>query len=172
MSAEAAAHIAEERAIQIVAEPNDLRPAERRHLEHCGHCRAMLRDLETDLERLRQRAAAAVPAPEGRFAMPADGSVRSPWRRWPWGWAALGTTLSAVLLAIVLQLGEVEQPPGLPPETSPIAEWKDPELIEVNRLAENPLPEAYLALSESLDGGYDEEFIDFLIPPLEDDSVS
>ena len=39
-------------------------------------------------------------------------------------------------------------------------------------LAENALPEVYLDLSESLDGGYDEGFIDFLIPPLDDDSVS
>ena len=47
-----------------------------------------------------------------------------------------------------------------------------PELIEVNRLGENALPEAYLALSESLIGGYDEGFIDFLIPPLDEDHVS
>ena len=172
MSTDAATHIAEERVIQIVAEPGDLRPAERDHLEHCGHCRTMLRDLETDLERLRQQAVAAAPAPGRAFVLPADEPALSPLRRWPWGWAALGTALSAALLAIVLQVGPGKQPPGLPPDTASVAEWKDPELMEVNRLAENPLPEAYLALSESLDGGYDEEFIDFLIPPLEDDSVS
>ena len=62
--------------------------------------------------------------------------------------------------------------PGLPPTTPPVAALDDPEMMEVNMLAENALPEAYLVLSESLDGGYDEGFINFLIPSLDDDPVS
>jgi hypothetical protein len=166
------AHIAEDRIIQIIAEGGELHAAERTHVERCGHCRGMLQELEADLERLRRQAVAAAPAPERRFVLPSDGSAKRPFRAWRWRWAALGTALSAVLLILVLQLGPEERLPGLPPATTPVADWKDPEMIKVNRLAENPLPKAYLALSESLDGVYDEEFIDFLIPPLNDDSLS
>lgn len=172
MSSDTAAHIPEERILRIVAEGRGMRPAENAHLQHCGHCRAMLRELEEDLQRFRQQALAAAPAPGRRFVLPADGPARNPLRRLRWGWAALGTVLSAALVVLFLQLGPEKPLPGLPTKTRPLAGWKDPEMVEVNRLAENPLPEAYLALSESLEGGYDEAFIDFLIPPLDDEPVS
>jgi hypothetical protein len=171
VNADAATHILESRIIQIIAD-GGLRPAEREHLESCGHCRAMLTELEGDLDILRQRAAQTAPVPGRHFVLPADLPERHAVRRWRWGWAALGTVLSAALIVLFLQVGEKNRLPGLPPTATPIAEWEDPELIEINRLAENALPEAYLALSESLDGGYDEGFIDFLIPPLDDNSVS
>ena len=173
MTTDAATHITENRIIQIVAEGNTMRPGERDHLRHCGRCRTVLSELQNDITRLRQQAASFVPAAERRFRLPADGTVkkRSRYGR-QWGWATLGTVLSAALLVVFLQMGPEKRRPGLPSATPPVAEWKDPEMIQVNRLAENALPQAYLALSESLDGGYDEDFIDFLIPPLEDDSVS
>jgi len=172
VSADAAAHIPEDRILQIVAAPGDLRSAEREHLAHCGHCRAMRHDLEEDLARFRQQAFSAAPAPERRFVLPEDKSVKRSLRGRRWGWAAVGTALSAALVVLFLQLGPDRPLHDLPTQTTPRAGWRDPEMIEVYRLAENPLPEAYLALSESIEGGYDEAFIDFLIPPLEDDSVS
>ncbi len=172
MSADAAAHIPEDRILQIVAAPGDLRSAEREHLAHCGHCRAMRHDLEEDLARFRQQALSAAPAPERRFVLPEDKSVKRSLRGRRWGWAAVGTALSAALVVLFLQLGPDRPLPGPSTKTTPFADWKDPEMIEVNRLAENPLPDAYLALSESLDGVYDEEFIDFLTAPLDDDSLS
>ena len=172
MSADAAAHIPEDRILHIVAEPGDLPSAEREHLARCRHCRTMLHALEDDLARFRQQAIAAAPKPTRRFVLPGDPSPARSMRGWRWGWAAVGTALSAALVVLFLQLGPDRPLQDLPSQTTPRAEWKDPEMIEVYRLAENPLPEAYLALSESLEGGYDEAFIDFLIPPLEDDSVS
>lgn len=172
MSADAAAHIAENRIIQIIAERGELQPAERAHLERCTPCRAMLRELEADLERLRRQALATAPTPERHFILPTGVPGRPSRGARRLGWATVGTVLSAALLMFFLQLGPEKRLPGLPTETPPVAQWEDPELIKVNRLAENPLPKAYLALSESLEGVYDEAFIDFLIPPLDDDSVS
>jgi hypothetical protein len=172
VSTDAVDHIRENRIIQIVADGQGVNPAEKAHLDRCGRCRNMLDELEGDLDGLRRQAAQALPAPERRFALPADQPGHSPWRRWQLGWAALGTVLSAALLILFLRAGDENRLPVLPTTTPSVAEWVDPEMAEVNRLAENALPEAYLALSESLEGGYDEGFIDFLIPPLDGDSVS
>lgn len=172
MSTDAAAHITEERIIQLVAEGVGMQAGERDHLAQCAHCRNLLHDLEDDLVGLRQQAARAAPAAERHFVLPTEASAKRPQRRRQWGWAALGTVFAAALLVLFFQMGPGKKLPGLPSQTPPVAEWKDPEMIQINRLAENPLPKAYVALSESLDDGYDESFIDFLIPPLEDESVS
>jgi len=171
VSADTAVHIPEDRILQIIAE-GDAHASEQAHLERCQSCRAALTGLENDLVRLRQKAALAAPALEQRFVLPAEAPGRSPGNRWRWGWAAIGTVFSAALLIVFLRMGGDQRLPMLPPTTPPTAEWEDPEMIDVNRLAENALPEAYMALSESLVGGYDEGFIDFLIPPLDENHVS
>lgn len=172
MSADAATHIPEDRILRIVAEGGNAPPAEQAHLENCGRCRAVLAEIEGELTLLRRQAALAVPEPAQRFVLPADLPEPTPGRRRRWAWAALGTGLSAALLALFVWVGGEKPLPGLPPAAPTTAAWQDPEMIEVNRLAENALPEAYLALSESLAGGYDEDFIDFLIPPLDEESLS
>jgi predicted anti-sigma-YlaC factor YlaD len=171
MSADAARHIPENRIIQMVA-AGGMRRDEQKHLAQCAPCRDMMASLESDLSQLRQQAEKATPAPQRHFVLPADRTEPRRIRRWHLGWAAAGTVLSAALLTIFLWGKGDHQLPGPSPTTSPLAAQVDPEMIEVNLLAESALPEAYLVLSESLDSGYDEGFINFLIPPLDDDSVS
>lgn len=171
MSADAASHIPENRIIQMIADGGGRRD-EQDHLDQCALCRDKFAALESDLDQFRQQAALASPAPQRHFVLPADQPQRHPFQRWRLGWAAAGTVLSVALLTIFLWRGADNRLPGFPPTTPPVAALDDPEMMEVNMLAENALPEAYLVLSESLEGGYDEGFIDFLIPSLDDDSVS
>lgn len=171
MSADTARHIPENRIIQMVAE-GGMHHDEQEHLAQCAPCRDMMTALESDLEQLRQQAEQATPAPQRHFVLPADRTKHRRIRRWQLGWAVTGTVLSAALLTIFLWGGANHQVPGPLPTTSPLAAQEDPEMVEVNLLAESALPEAYLVLSESLDSGYDEGFIDFLIPSLDDDPVS
>ena len=171
MSADTERHIPEDRIIQMIAD-GGIGRNEQAHLEQCTHCRGMLTALESDLDQFRQKAAMAAPAPQRRFVLPADQPERLGLRRWRLGWAAAGTALCAALLTIFIWSGDANRLPGMSPTTPPLAALEDPEMVEINMLAENALPDAYLFLSESLDGGYDEGFIDFLIPSLDDDSVS
>jgi len=171
VSADAASHIPENRIIRMIAD-DDVRREEQEHLEQCAPCRDMLTALESDLDQLRQQAELATPAPQRHFVLPVERTEQRRIRRWHLGWAAAGTVLSAALLTIFLWGGSDRQLPGLLPTTPPVAALDDPEMMEVNMLAENALPEAYMVLSESLDGGYDEGFINFLIPSLDDDPVS
>ena len=171
MSADTAPHVPEHRIVQIIAD-RSARATEYAHLDHCGRCRTALTELQVDLGRFRQQATLAAPSPAKRFVLPADRPERHTIRRWRFGWALAGTVLSLALLVLFLRTGDGWHLPGLSSPTPPITQWSDPEMTQVNQLAENPLPETYLALSESLDEGYEEGFIDFLIPPLNDDPAS
>ena len=172
MSADVASHLSEDRITRIVADDDAMHVSERTHLAQCDSCRQALSALENDLERLRRQAVQATPLPERHFVLPAARSENHRISRRRWGWAAAGSVLSAALVAIVLWVGDNNRLPGISPTTLPVANVEDPAMIKAQTLAVNALPPAYLALSESLDGGYDRGFIDFLIPPLDDDSIS
>jgi predicted anti-sigma-YlaC factor YlaD len=172
VNADAASHLSENRITRIVADDDAMHASERAHLAQCDACRQALSALENDLARLRRQAIKATPAPERHFVLPAARSERHRLSRRRWGWAAAGSVLSAVFVAIVLWVGDNNRLPGISPTTLPVAAVEDPAMIKAQALAVNALPPAYLALSESLDGGYDTGFIDFLIPPLDDDSMS
>ena len=171
MSAGTASHIPEDRIVRIIAD-GDIPSTEQAHLERCGRCRTALTELQVDLGRFRRQAALSAPSPTKRFVLPADRPERHTLRHWRFGWPLAGTVLSIALLVFFLRMGDGWRLPGRPSPTPPIAQWADPTMTEINQLAENPLPETYLALSESLDEGDEEEFIDFLIPPLNGDPVS
>lgn len=172
MNADAASHLSEHRITRIVADDDAMHASERTHLTQCDSCRQALSELTSDLEQLRRQAAKATPAPERHFVLPAAQSERHRISRRRWGWAAAGSVLSMALVAIVLWVGGNNRLPGISPTTLPVANVEDPAMIKAQTLAVNALPPAYLALSESIDGGYDKGFIDFLIPPLDDDSMS
>jgi len=171
VSANTVTHIPENRIVRIIAD-GDAHAAEQEHLDRCGHCRTTLAGLQADLEHFRRQAALAVPEPAKHFVLPADRPERNAAHRWRIGWAALGTALSIVLLVLFLRMGDGWHLPGLSSPAPQTAKWEDPEMTEVDKLVENPLPESYLALSDSLDEDYEEGFIDFLIPPLNGNPVS
>jgi predicted anti-sigma-YlaC factor YlaD len=172
VSADVASHLSEDRITRIIADDDAMHVSERTHLAQCDACRKALSALGDDLEQLRRQAAQAAPTPKRRFVLPAAQSERRRISRRRWGWAAAGSVLSVALVTIVLWVGGNNRLPGILPTTLPVANLEDPAMIKAQTLAVNALPPAYLALSESLDGGYDRGFIDFLIPPLDDDSMS
>jgi predicted anti-sigma-YlaC factor YlaD len=172
VNADAASHLSENRITRIVADDDAMHASERAHLAQCDSCRQALSALGNDLAQLRRLAVKATPAPERHFVLPAARSESHRLARRRWGWAAAGSVLSAALVAIFLWVGDNNGLPGISPTTLPVAAVEDPAMIKAQALAVNALPPAYLALSESLDGGYDRGFIDFLIPPLDDDSMS
>jgi hypothetical protein len=172
VKADTESHLPEHRIIEIVSDDTAINRSEQTHLEQCDHCREVMVALEDDLDRLCQRATQSTPTPEKHFVLPADQPERHRISRQRWGWAAAGSVLSVALLAVYFWIGGVNRLPGLLPTTPPVANLEDPAMIKAHTLAENALPPAYLALSESIDGGYDQGFIDFLIPPLDDDSMS
>jgi hypothetical protein len=58
----------------------------------------------------------------------------------------------------------------------PVAAWSEADdetfMAQIRDLTENELPQVYLDISEGLDVGDDEEFIDFIVPSLDPDALS
>lgn len=174
MSGEYHAHIEEQRLLQVLIEGASMSGSENEHLARCARCRQTLEDLGTDLKILRRAGERYTPASTRRVTLPASaaparfGGFSRGWR------VAAGVALSVCLAAVLWWPSGAPGPGVRPPQIAegPGAVLPDPVMLETRMLAENAMPAAYQAMMESLDDGFDEGFIDFVIPPLDEDSLS
>lgn len=174
MSAENRAHIDEQRLMQFLAEDARMTSAENEHLARCPHCRSAIDSLSTDLQILRRTSRKFTPEPTRRATLPASATPAHTGSQ-PRGWPIAAGAVATLCLAAVLWW----QADPLAPRTSPVAGDRralaieaDPVMLETRMLAENALPADYQAIVESLDESFDQGFIDFVIPPLDDNSLS
>ena len=173
MNAENHAHIEEKRLLTVVIEDDRTTTAEEQHLAHCQKCRSAIDDLKTDLKSLRRARERFTPERRRRIVLPeSTPSVR--FGGLSYGWRAAAGVAVMFCLAVVLWWQVGPRPDRMPPETarSVAALPTDPVMLETRLLAENAMPAAYRAITESLDGGFDQGFIDFVIPPLDEESLS
>jgi hypothetical protein len=165
-------HLTEEDILRIVAAgPSPEDPAVR-HATACPPCRARLAELTDDLTHLRRTAAASVPPAPAFIRLPAPHE-----RAASGGMSRLGGRLAwtaALVLVAVLATWRSVSPPETPRVAVPAltAFQEEPLMKEIRHLTENALPDVYRELSADLDRDFDEDFMDFVIPPLDDPSVS
>ncbi len=169
MTPAAERHLDDDRIARALVSEGALTHPERRHLDDCRACGDRIHRLRTDLERLGAEAARLAPVPSRAPSLP-EGRPGTPrprpaLRAWGLGLAAAAALVAALVLS--LDTGRMGPPVATVPRT--VAE--DPEMIEVRMLAENAMPLTYQAISESIEFDPEEAegFIDFLIPPLEED---
>jgi len=166
-------HLDEDQLIQALVDKTDLRQDLRKHLSQCGHCSERKRHMEEDLLQLGRMAERLSPSPRRKVQLPA----KQPYRtiQWSWRWrTALGVAAAAVFMLFVINL-----PPLFKPEPvvkiAPITQEKIEDealMTEVSRLSENALPQEYMDMIGESDEDSEEDFMDFLIPSLEDETVS
>ncbi len=119
--------------------------------------------------RLGRTAERLVPLSGERFKLPSEEILKSP-RFWRWQWQSLlaAGVAAAMIFAVLLW----KTPFPISPENSN-DQWtnefvQDEQLMaEVNSLVENSLPKIYLDLSGESIPGVSKEFIDFVIPDVE-----
>ncbi len=176
MTATADSHLTDDVMTDTVATGRPLESAEQQHLDHCGRCRHRLARLTDDIRRLRDGSRRFAPSPTRPLSLPE--AIPGGRQRRPYLWGTGIGAAAAGLVVLVLFFSPWNpgtQPPG-PSMTGPIATipGDDAEMETIRMLAENAMPSSYQAISESLDQHASEEegFIDFLIPPLTEDSVS
>lgn len=172
MNSNTARHLTDEDILRIVAAgPASEGPAVH-HAAQCPPCRARLDALTGDLGRLRCAAAASVPPAPRTIRLPAvvqDAPIGWGSR---FGWRLAGG-LALVLVVALVTLRSVAPPvPGRLEGPSPTAFREEPVMQEIRQLAENAFPEVYQALTADLERTDDDGFMDFVIPPLDDNSVS
>jgi hypothetical protein len=168
-------HLVEDQIIQAVVDEGELSVFDRRHLNNCHHCRAQKMQLEQNLARLGQAARQYAPLPRKRLNLKAPLESHSVRRSWNWK-TALGTALATAALIIFMlwanQGSETFVASNGETLTASGTRTSDSLMTEVGILSENALPPEYLDIAAETEPMMHEEFIDFIAPLIEDDSMT
>ena len=174
MIAEHRAHIDEQRLLQILAEDAGMTGAENEHLAQCPQCRSAIDSLRADLQILHRSSRKFTPERTRPINL-SGAATLTPIGSLPRSWQIAAGAVASLCLALVLwwPSGPLN-PNAVPPERGQraVAVTPDPVMRETRMLAENALPADYQAIVESLDESFDQGFIEFVIPPLDDESLS
>jgi len=166
-------HLDEQQLIRAVVDENDLPWSMQTHLVSCHQCRSSKESFEQELAHLGQLAERYVPKPQKRIALPVHevGSTRWTFLNWRHAIGA-AATVAAVLLVFwgtttlrnLTEFGTAGAP-------SELMEAKRL-MTEVRMLVDNALPPFYLEISAEYKPDYDKEFYQFLIPQIENETLS
>ena len=173
MNSESMQHPDEDQIIQAVVDVNDLPQTVQSHLAGCSQCLADKNGFEREMTLLGQKAKQLAPEPRRRIIMPVPktGNLFANLLDWR-NLTAAAATVAAVFIVVwgtnlVRYLSE--------PETSRLtAEMAEAEILmtEVNTLVDNALPPFYLEISGEKNADYDQEFYEFLIPTIGDQTLT
>lgn len=169
MTQEKSLHLTEKEIIQAVMDETDLPESTREHLLKCQICRNEKEGLRDQLSLLGNTAKRLSPLPRKSFKLPQKDVFKIP-RVWRWQWQSLlAAGMAAAMIFVVL----LWKTPSLIYRQDRGAEMtvefvKDEQLMaDISSLVENPLPEIYLDLSGESISDVSEEFINFVIPDVD-----
>jgi hypothetical protein len=170
LSQEKIIHLDNDQILWAVVDETELPASLFDHLSGCSQCRARKEYLEQNLVRLGESAERFSPASARKLLLSLE-EPRS--RRWPWGRrSALVVAMTAVAVVIITfwATNLVNNTPngrvaGLTQEM-----WEDERLMaEINLIEENALTPLYVDVSEEYNGLFDEEFMQFVVPIINDE---
>jgi len=168
MKRESAPHLDEDLLIRAVVDEADLPADAAGHLAGCDACRQRAESLDRDLARLGEVARRQVPFYGKRIRLPDEASSRSGFRLRFGGLAAGALAAAAALLLVFWGAPYFRPSSPVPPALLSEAAWQDDRFMaQVDLLVENSLPPVYLEIAGEGRPELDEEFIQFLIPPLQ-----
>ena len=166
-------HLDEEQLIQAVVDAADLPDSLQTHLSECSQCLAGKNSFELEMTKLSQKAEQFAPKPQRRIILPAY-KTKDPIRNllnWRNLLAAAATVTAVFILVWGTNMARNFSDHG---NQNLTAEMMEAErfMTEVNTLIDNALPPFYLEITGEQNAGYDEEFYHFLIPPIEDKTLT
>jgi len=172
MNSKRITHLSEDHIIRAVVDHADLTRELQEHLSQCPQCGAKKRQAEENLAQLGRMAEQFSPTPQRPIRLPARQS-RAFFLSRPWQFA-LGTAFACLFIwvlagPLLFKDGPVRKA-GV--STRDMIESDQQFMTDVAMLSENALPQEYMDMIGESDEDSDEDFMDFLIPSLEDDNVS
>ena len=166
-------HPDESQLILAIVDEAALSDSIRKHLSLCPRCRAGIKKIEQDLNKLGQTARRLAPATHRKIPLPVEKSSRI--YRWLHDWRiSFGAIATAAVVVLVIWF-------SIPNTTihedsldiMAQVTWDDDVFItEINMLTQNAMPQVYLDIIGEYYVGIDDEFIKFVVPDLETGSLS
>jgi predicted anti-sigma-YlaC factor YlaD len=166
-------HLEEDRIMASVIDEADLSPAEKEHLSECSGCREKKEKIQEEFALLGNLSEQFAPEPKRPFLR--KKREPRPFLTSAFGWKLSLASAVAVLFAITATW-YFSKPLRLQNSRQNAAEWTaatDQELMsEINAMAEDAFPRTYLYITGEYHKGLNDEFIRFIVPPVNNDSVS
>jgi len=161
-------HITQDELIMAVIDKTSLTPEKRDHLDACRICGSQAERLGRDLTSLGDMVKAVVPPMRTAITLP-EAEVREPARPW-WGMRlAYGSALAAALVVLILAVPVFRVTPDNKMEVMYQNILSDAKLmLEIDRMVEDPMPDAWAASYDESEAGEDEDSIDDIVPGGDD----
>lgn len=173
MSVDKSVHLSEDQLLMAIVEESDLPISLREHLYTCQQCRADKVRFEQKLTQVSRMAKNYTPPSKQRISLP-DSEHRSFYLWFSGRRAAFGLALTVAMLTLVVWW---TAPFKITPEggveiTAREMQEAESFMIEISILAENALPTVYMDINGESYTGFDEEFMQFIIPSINKESQS
>jgi hypothetical protein len=173
MSVDKSVHLSEDQLIMAIVEESDLPISLREHLYTCPQCRSDKVRFEQKLTQVGRMAKNYTPPSKRRISLP-DSEPRSFYLWFSGRRAAFGLALTVAMLILVVWW---TAPFKITPEggveiTAREMQEAESFMTEISLLAENALPTVYMDINGESHTGFDEEFMQFIIPTINKESQS
>lgn len=162
-------HLNEDQILQAIADETTLPVEIRRHLSECRACRREKQGVENGFFRMGNAVRQLAPLPGRRPRLHAH--TRRAFFPRP-------LLAAGISLLLVMAIGWWMMPEKQPLQTALRQTeegngWEDEALMsEISRLSENPLPEPYTALTLGTGTDSDENYMEYIVPPLDSQPAS
>lgn len=162
-------HLNKEQIYKAIIDESELLSSEREHLSGCSECRDELESFEKDLKLLGQTAEGFVPLSKNRMVFHEKKGKNS-----IFGWrTSFAAAITILFFVITMHSDSIKL---LFSNKTDIVNSEiyseDILMTEVNNLVENSLPAKYFFISDEDNMDYDKDFIDFVVPSVDDDLLS
>jgi len=167
MSFDKSVHLSEDQLLMAIVEESDLPISLREHLFTCPQCRADKVRFEHKLTQVGRMAKYYTPPSKQRILLP-DSEHRSFYLWFRGRQAAFGLALTVAMLILVVWWTAPFKiiPEGGVEITAREMQEAESLMTEISILAENALPAVYLDIIGESYTGFDEEFMQFIIPSI------
>ncbi|MCP4371803.1 MAG: hypothetical protein GY797_27355 [Deltaproteobacteria bacterium] len=166
-------HLDEDRQIRAIVYENKLPDAMREHLSLCPRCRNGIKKIKHDLNNLGQTAKRRSPVMHRKISLPIKKPSRI-YRLLHDRRISFGAVAATAMVLFVVWLSIPS--PILHEDSLDIlaqVSWEDDDFMtEISALTENALPEVYLDIIRDSYSYLDDEFIQFVVPTVDTDSLS
>lgn len=160
-------HLREAQVIWAVVDEKELPEEDHQHFMECRFCQGKVEQFMAELQVFGKRAELSVPPMTKKLRMPAAEPATAKFRtKWM---AFAGTAVMAGLVLFFYFIGMDARSPQLTMVPGPGNQFEDEYLMqEISEMVEFPLPEdLYEITGDAAD--FDDDFLQFVIPDLEED---